>query len=106
MTAPEIYAELTRRLQDPTLRDMPGAPIPTIHCQDGFNVSIQAGKYHYCSPRDNHGPWDSFELCFPSVADPLITLHAEDPDNLTQGVYGWVPLATVVELIQKHGGFA
>ena len=76
-----------------------------ITCADGFNVSVQASKYHYCAPRHSGlSEYDSFELGYPSAADDLITPYAEDSDNLTQTVYGYVPADVVSALIAKHGG--
>ena len=78
--------------------------VDALVCDDGFRVSIQASVTHYCSPRDNDGPYSSFELGFPSSADDLITKYADDPDKPTGTVYGYVPLAVVLALIEKHGG--
>lgn len=80
-------------------------PAPRITCTDGFSVSVQAGYANYCSPRDNVGDWHQFELGFPSDADVLIQECAEEPENPTATVYGWVPMKVVVALIEKHGGF-
>ena len=73
-------------------------------CEDGFTVSVQASGTNYCEPRDNSGPYVSVELGFPSNPESLITPWAEDPDSLTNTVYGWVPSDIVLELITKHGG--
>ena len=78
--------------------------IPPVLCRDGFKVSIQASESHYCYPRDSTGPWQEFELGFPSEADELIALHAEDPDNPTETVYPYVPVSIVEQLLDKHGG--
>ena len=29
-------------------------------------VSIQASEYHYCTPRNNEGPYSEWEVGFPS----------------------------------------
>lgn len=76
-----------------------------IICTDGFNVSVQASKHHYCSPREYDAEWVSVELGFPSAADDLIQEYAETPDEPTETVYGYVPIDTVARLIIKHGGF-
>ena len=93
---------------DPTKRDLGGNILdisPRITCNDGFSVSVQAGRANYCSPRDNAGDWNKFELGYPSEADDLIQEYAEEPNNPTQTVYGWVPMNVVVALLEKHGGF-
>jgi hypothetical protein len=78
-------------------------PAPHITCADGWTVSIQASTYHYCSPRDDFGPYTSFELGFPSALEPELAPYAEDPDT-TKTVFARVPLETVLMLINRHGG--
>lgn len=73
-----------------------------VMCSDGFKISIQASEYHYCTPRDNYGPWSNVELGYPSQADDLIQRYAETPEDPTQTVYGYVPIETVQALIEKH----
>ncbi len=79
---------------------------PWVVCEDGFTVSVQASSFHYCSPRENllDQDYDKVELGFPSAEDSLIIDYAEDPDDPTQSVYGWVPIEIVEELVEKHGG--
>ncbi len=78
--------------------------IPRVVCKDGFEMSVQAGEYLYSSPRAECGRYDKVEIGFPSDADKLITPYAEYEEVLTDTVYGYVPVETVDELIQKHGG--
>ena len=77
---------------------------PVLNCKDGYSISVQASRIHYCSPRisgaDNY---ESVELGFPNVEDPLINEYAED-SNYTNTVYGYVPVEVVNKLIEKHGG--
>jgi len=77
---------------------------PKIICADGFTVSVQASLTHYCSPRDNYGPYSEVELGFPSQEEPDIMDWAEDPDAPTGTVYGYVPVTVVAAVIDKHGG--
>lgn len=79
---------------------------PRIVCNDGFSISVQGSANHYCSPRENliDKAYAEVELGFPSVADDLIAYYAEDDEDLTDTVYGLVPIDTVEELIEKHGG--
>lgn len=79
---------------------------PKVVCNDGFSISIQASEYHYCEPRQNRiSNYKSVELGFPSAEEELISEYAEDDDdNLTNTVYGWVPVEIVDQLLQKHGG--
>lgn len=78
--------------------------VAKITCEDGFRISIQASATHYCSPRDDTGPWTSVELGYPSESDPLIFTYAEDIDAPTDTVYGYVPIEIAQQLIDKHGG--
>lgn len=77
---------------------------PRVTCKDGFSISIQANKFAYCSPReDNAKNYSSVELGYPNTFDEIIEEYAEDTD-FTKTVYGYVPVATVDKLLQKHGG--
>lgn len=75
-----------------------------ITCLDGFSLSVQASHYHYCSPRSNEGPWSKVEVGFPSAKPRFIMEYAENPDNPTETVYGYVPVELVNKLIESHGG--
>ncbi len=79
-------------------------PRPRVVCNDGFNVSIQAGCYLYSRPSYVTDGYLEVELGFPSEADPLIIEYAEDPSDPTGTVYGYVPIHIVEKLIHKHGG--
>ena len=75
-----------------------------VICADGFSVSVQASKVHYCSPRTNTDSYLSVELGYPSKADDLILEWAEESTDPTNTVYGYVPIGVVQQLIEKHGG--
>lgn len=79
---------------------------PHIKCKDGFEMSVQASKYHYCTPRMDllDGDYSSVEIGFPSEKEDLLIPHAEDEANPTDTVYGYVPIEIVNEVIKKHGG--
>ena len=78
---------------------------PSMECADGFTISVQASEIHYCSPRINGADqYENVELGFPNMEEPLIADYAVDPDDLTQTVYGYVPIEVVNKLIEKHGG--
>lgn len=77
---------------------------PRLFCNDGFSISVQASKFHYCSPRlDGAQDYEAVELGYPSNEDELINDYAED-DDYTETVYGYVPIEVVEKLIEKHGG--
>jgi len=79
--------------------------VKKVVCADGFTMSVQASEIHYCAPRENDAEYYSeVEIGFPSMADPLIEQYAEDLENLTDTVYGYVPVEIVEQVILKHGG--
>lgn len=73
-------------------------------CFDGFSLSIQASRNHYCSPREDVGPWSAVEIGYPSKPCAALAEYAEDPDDLTETVYGWVPVEVVESVLAEHGG--
>ena len=75
-----------------------------VYFKSGFDISIQASKTNYSNPRADIGPYTEVELGFPSAHEPLIIGYAEDPDNPTETVYGYVPAGVVQALSIKHGG--
>ena len=75
-----------------------------VKCEDGFEFSMQAGPSMYSDPRAIADHYNSVEIGFPNEPEPLLKEFAEDPDNLSDTVYGWVPVARVNEIIEKHGG--
>lgn len=76
-----------------------------ITCKDGFSLSVQASQGAYCFPRRNEGPWYQVEVGFPSAPPELIAHRAENPEKLTDTVYGYVDIELVEQLIDLHGGF-
>ena len=89
-----------------TTRDPRSSTCPEIVCADGFTMSVQASRTHYCSPRSDVGPWQSVEIGFPSRIEPLLWQYAESPGEWTNTVYGYVPVELVAAVIEVHGGFA
>lgn len=78
---------------------------PRLWCKDGYSISVQASRYHYCSPRINGASeYYEVELGYPSMEDCLINEYAEDWTEPMDTVYGYVPVRIVNELIEKHGG--
>ena len=76
-----------------------------IVCSDGFSMSVQANEYAYCEPR--HGDAKAYthvEVGFPTEPEELLLDYAEDRDDPTGTVYGYVPVALVYDVIVKHGG--
>lgn len=78
---------------------------PRIICANGAELSIQASENHYCSPRENTGPYTSVEIGYPSVAPPSTwEPYAEEWDNPTDCVYGYVPIELVLFFVAANGG--
>ena len=78
---------------------------PHAVCADGFKISIQASQYHYCTPReDGQIDYKQVELGYPSKEEEMILDFAEDPDDPTSTVYGYVPVEVVDKMLEKHGG--
>lgn len=77
---------------------------PRIVCNDGFTMSVQGGTGIYCSPRLHQDWYDEMEIGFPSQEEPLINEFAEDNQDYTGTVYGYVSCSIIQEVIEKHGG--
>lgn len=80
------------------------APAASLRCTDGFKLSVQASSMHYCSPRDNEGPYDTVEIGYPSEVVEAFMPYCEDPTTPTGTVYAQVPIEVVLTVINKHGG--
>lgn len=79
-------------------------PLPRVQCVDGFTVSIQVGHALYSSPRSDIGPWVAVELGFPTMEESMLMEYAENSDDPTETVYGYVPVDVVIDVLNKHGG--
>ena len=88
-----------------------------VICKDGFSMSVQASQYHYCSPREDVGPYHEIEVGYPSQIESGLLPYIECPDwesfdsdrpdygrGPTLQVYPYVPARVVMEIIGKHGG--
>lgn len=75
-----------------------------IVCNDGFDMSVQGSQGHYCSPRKTQDWYDSMEIGFPNQEEELILEYAEEKNDPTRTVYGWVPCDIIQKVIDKHGG--
>lgn len=61
----------------------------------GYTISVQASEYHYCTPRINDAKeYRSVEMW---VFDEHNVPITEDPQS-------YVPVSSVLELIEAHGG--
>jgi len=75
-----------------------------VTCADGFRMSVQGNSGAYCEPREDYQTYTEVEVGYPSMEELLLKPYAEDPDNPTGTVYGWVPVTTVALVCAKHGG--
>jgi hypothetical protein len=80
-----------------------------VFCNDGFNMSVQAGSALYSAPRVTLRSkytcfYREFEVGFPSEKEDLLMPYAEDEDKPTETVYAYVPIEVVNKVIEKHGG--
>ena len=78
---------------------------PRIVCEDGFSMSVQAGKEIYSFPRENvkSGCYEAVEIGYPNAKEELICEYAES-GNYTDTIYPYVPVEVVEKVIEKHGG--
>ena len=76
-----------------------------VVCADGFRMSVQASAASYSIPRMTGAPtYTEVEVGFPSAREELLMEWAEDRDDPTGTVYGYVPVRVVTNVIAKHGG--
>ena len=105
MTVKEFLATTIKSHKYPFSNEVIQENRPRLLCNDGFSISVQASKFHYCIPRlDGAQDYEAVELGYPSMEDELINEYAEDDWNYTGTVYGYVPIEVVEKLIEKHGG--
>ena len=83
---------------------MTSSVTPKVVCNDGFEMSVQAGQSLYSEPRDVADHYEEAEVGFPSAEESLLTTYAEDGENLCDTVYGYVPCSIIDQVIEKHGG--
>jgi hypothetical protein len=76
-----------------------------VVCADGFEMSVQAHRGAYCSPRaDNAEKYTSVEIGFPSEKESMLMEYCDEPSTPLDTVYGYVPVQTVTNVLAKHGG--
>ena len=76
-----------------------------VICADGFEMSVQAHKGGYCTPRTSQCQrYTAVEVGYPSQKESLLIEYADEPEAPTDTVYGYVPSQRVALVIAKHGG--
>jgi hypothetical protein len=85
-----------------------------VVCADGFKVSVQASAMHYAHDSSGKAPY--WDLDFDATpAYPFVSCEignpSEDLDGVTalaehdaDGVWSWVPINVVRDLLDAHGG--
>jgi len=98
----------------------PAEPAKEVICKDGFRISVQASRYHYCLDALGYRPdfldhapatlpFTAVECGFPTERpEPWSTWeeYADDAGEPTGTVYWFVPVSLVADLIERHGGEA
>lgn len=79
-----------------------------LKLKDGSKLSVQASRWHYCSPRTDDGPWDKFEVGtetfdqFPELAGWAET--GSPVEGASVYVYPHVPAKIIGAIIVRCGG--
>ena len=82
---------------------------PRTICSDGTSLSIQASRTHYCTPREDEGPYLALEMKFILDANDDQLTPPESWADYTDGpafpndVYGYVPVELIESFIADHG---
>lgn len=69
----------------------------SVKCADGTTLSVQASEYHYCTPRDNKGPYTHVEVW-------CVSSDVTEFEYSEEGPSAYVPIEDVVRFIDNHGG--
>jgi len=82
---------------------------PRIICQDGVSLSVQVGKYRYCTPRQDEEPHSAVEVGYICDANDDMMLPPASWEQYAGGdfptdIYGYVPVDLVEKFIAAHGG--
>ena len=84
-----------------------------IRCKNGVTLIVQASEFHYCTPRDDEGPYRAVEVGFiekPNgdewvrVTPPRSWKPYADGKAFPNNVYGFVPMKMVLRFIKRQGG--
>ena len=82
--------------------------LPRIYCKDGFNISIQVHNGNYCGSENGTRTfgldWKLVEWGFPSSEIDGEKYNAEDDDDTTNSVGGYVEIGLIDELCEEQGG--
>ncbi len=79
----------------------PGRVRPRIQTKRRI-LSVQASWTHYCSPKDNVGPYTLVEVKVSNGPHPRAFIE-HSGRRPSDGVYGWVPVSVVEAVIERDG---
>ena len=95
------FDRLQKHLANETIKTSTGLyyklPTDLVKCADGTTLSVQASEHHYCTPRNNKGPYKKVEVWCVSSEVTEFEYSEEDPS-------AYVPIEDVVRFIDNHGG--
>ena len=79
-----------------------------IRCNDGFKMWVQASRVHFCSPRDDAGPYSEVEVTNPNEWETLLLpyTHTMATCGKALAIYANVPTRVILAVIEKHDGLA
>jgi hypothetical protein len=99
--------DINKYIQENRSFDCPTRLVKEVVCQDGFRMSVQAGPSLYSSPRDWADEYTEVEVGFPSQMEVWLMPFIDEPDaDPTDTVYGYVPVETINQIVEDHGGLA
>ena len=78
-----------------------------VRCHDGFRMSVQASHEHFCTPRQDKGPYTHVEVGYPNRLEELLLPYADGASTiagLRPTLYVNVPAEVVLETIEMHAG--
>ena len=78
-----------------------------VRCYDGFRMSVQASRDHYCTPRQDIGPYTHVEVGYPNRLEELLLPYADGASTiagLRPTLYVNVPADVVLAVIENHAG--
>lgn len=77
-------------------------PLPPVECRDGVKFSVQAGRHHYSTPRDNLGPWTTVEVMMLTPGVEPRNWRVDEGDDVSS----YVPIEAVAQEILDRGFLA
>lgn len=87
---------------DPRVESKNDNPLfPTLVCEDGYSLSVQASSGHFCIPRaDGLDAYSHVEVANPSEFSDHLAPYGDEESCF----YPDVPVETVMQILNLHGG--